>query len=108
MEFDPKEFGLVEDGSTIEVVTLEVQEGRMEEIVEVFQEVFSDFKPEGFSVIFSAVDLAHNKLIWIHRYEKGFDLSKRFYLGKYPKLVFCCSAGSRYDVREVSYEEITS
>lgn len=106
MEFDPKEFGLVDDGSTTEVMIYHVQQGRMEEIVEVFQEVFFDYKPDGFKIVFSAVDVPNNRLIWVHRYEKGFDLTKRFYLGKYPKLAFCLWAGTRYDALEASTEEL--
>ena len=105
MEFDPQEFGLIDDGSTIEVTICLAQKGRLEEAVEVFQETFSEYKPEGFKILFAAADIAHDKLIWVHRYEKGFDLENRFYFGKYPKLVFCLWSIERYDVFEASPEE---
>lgn len=106
MDFDPQEFGLIDDGSTTEVMIYHVQKGRTEEIVEVFQEVFAEYKPEGFKIVFSAVDVANDRLIWVHRYEKGFDLKNRFYLGKYPKLAHCLWAGTRYDALSASPEEL--
>lgn len=106
MEFDPKEFGLIDDGSISEVMIYNVQQGRIAEIVEIFQETFADYRPKGFKITFAAVDVANNRLIWVHRYEKGFDLTKRFYLGKYPKLAQCLWAGTRYDALEASTEEL--
>lgn len=85
-----------------------VQQGRMAEIVEVFQETFAEFKPQGFRITFAAADVANNRLIWVHRYEKGFDLTKRFYLGKYPKLAHCLWSGTRYDAVEASTAELGS
>lgn len=106
MEFDPKEFGLIDDGSISEVMIYNVQQGRIAEIVEVFQQTFADYRPEGFKITFAAVDVANNRLIWVHRYENGFNLANRFYLGKYPKLALCLWAGTRYDALEASTEEL--
>ena len=102
------DFGLIDDGSISEVMIYNVQQGRIAEIVEAFQETFADFKPQGFKITFAAADVANNRLIWVHRYEKGFDLTKRFYLGKYPKLAHCLWAGTRFDALEVSPEELRS
>src|SRR5688572_21135512 len=100
MEFDPDEFGLIDDGSTVEVNICHVQKGRMAEAVEVFQEVFSEYKPEGFKILFAAADVANERLIWVQRYEKCFDLKNRFYFGKYPKLTFCLWVIERFDALE--------
>ncbi|WP_157571774.1 hypothetical protein [Nocardioides alkalitolerans] len=75
----------------------DVQPGRMDDAVRAFQETFASFRPAGFTVLFAAADVAHHRLIWVHRYERGFDLGERFYLGKYPDLVHCLWAGTRYD-----------
>jgi hypothetical protein len=104
MEFDPGEYGLIDDGSTSEVMIYGVQQGYMAEIVEVFQEVFAEYKPEGFKIIFAAADVAHHRLIWVHRYEKGFNLENRFYLGKYTKLVHLLWSGTRYDALQLQAE----
>jgi hypothetical protein len=104
----PADFGLIDDGSISEVMIYNVQQGRIAEIVEVFQETFADFRPQGFKIAFAAADVANNRLIWVHRYEKGFDLTKRFYLGKYPKLAHCLWSGTRYDALEASPEELDS
>ncbi|MDP3675297.1 MAG: hypothetical protein Q8R44_09390 [Novosphingobium sp.] len=106
MEFSPADLGLVDDGSTIEVVNCQVQKGRTAEAVEAFQEVFSDYKPEGFKILFAAADVANERLIWVHRYEKGFDLKNRFYIGKYPKLALCLWVVERFDAIEASPEEL--
>jgi predicted secreted protein len=106
MDFDPAELGLVDDGSTSEVMIYHVKQGLMDEIVEIFQEVFAEYKPEGFKIIFSAVDVANNRLIWVHRYAPDFDLKNRFYLGKYPKLTHCLWAGTRFDALEATTEEL--
>ena len=105
MNFDPAEFGLIDDGSTNEVMIYNVQQGRIPETVEVFQEVFAKYRPRGFQVVFAAVDIANHRLIWIHRYDKGFDMKDRFYLGKYPKLVHCIWSGTRYNALVASAEE---
>ncbi|MFD2577719.1 hypothetical protein ACFSTD_01870 [Novosphingobium colocasiae] len=76
MDFDPGEYGLLDDGSTIETITAQIQEGMVEEAVAAFQEVFAEYRPEGFKMLFSAVDVAHKRLIWVHRYAPGFDLKK--------------------------------
>ncbi|MEU1984502.1 hypothetical protein [Nocardia sp. NPDC019395] len=102
MEFRPEEFGLVDDGSTTEVMIYNVQQGRMAEAVEVFQDVFHDYRPEGFKVVFAAADVANHRLIWVHRYDKDFDLTNRFYLGKYPEFVHCLWSGTRYDALAAS------
>ena len=91
------ELGLLDDESTIEVMIYDVQQGSMDEAVIAFQEAFADFRPEGFSVLFAAADQNHHRLIWAHRYEKDFDLTGRFYLGKYPQLVHCLWGGTRFD-----------
>lgn len=106
MEFDPAELGLIDDGSTIEVCVCEVQKGRMEEAVEAFQEVFAEYRPGGFKVLFAAADIANNRITWVHRYEKGFDLTNRFYLGKFPKFPQMLWAGVRYDALQASPEEL--
>ncbi len=106
MDFDPAALGLIDDGSKIEVNINHVQPGRMEEAIAAFQEAFADYKPEGFKIIYACTDLANNRLIWIHRYDKDFDLANRFYLGKYPKIPMCLWAGSRYDVLAASPEEL--
>jgi len=89
--------GVIDDGSTIEVMVYDVQEGRLDDVVLAFQEAFNAFRPKGFSVLFAAVDVAHHRLIWVHRYDAGFDLTQRFYLGRHPDLVHCLWAGTRYD-----------
>lgn len=108
MEFNPGEYGLIDDGSTVETMIYHVQAGKMEEIVEVFQEVFADYKPEGFKIISAVADVANHRLIWVHRYEKGFDLANRFYLGKYPKLAHCLWSGTRFDVLAASEDEMAA
>lgn len=91
------DLGVIEDGSTIEVMLYDVQPGRMEDAVRAFQETFADFRPSAYTVLFAAADVAHHRLIWVHRYDAEFDLRERFYLGKYPDLVHCLWAGTRYD-----------
>lgn len=106
MDFDPREYGLLDDGSTIETITAQIQEGMVEEAVEAFQEVFAEYRPEGFKMLFSAVDVAHKRLIWVHRYAPGFDLTNRFYPGKYPKFTHCLWGTSRFDALEALPEEL--
>lgn len=102
MDFDPAEFGLVDDGSTIETMICQIQEGKIDAAVEAFQEVFAEYKPEGYTILFSAVDVANKRLIWVHRYAPGFDLKNRFYPGKYPKLAHHLWTVTRFDVLEAS------
>lgn len=97
VSLDLDRLGLVDDGSTTEVMVYDVKAGHMEQAVLAFQEAFADFRPSGFSVVFAAADVAHERLTWVHRYDEGFDLTQRFYLGKYPQLVHCLWAGTRFD-----------
>jgi hypothetical protein len=78
----------------------------MAEIVEIFQEVFTDYRPEGFDVVFAAADVPNHRLIWVHRYETGFDLTNRFYLGKFPDLAQCLWSGTRFDALAASPEGV--
>lgn len=105
MEFVPAALGMIDDGSKIEVNINHVQPGRMEEAITALQQAFAEYKPDGFKVIYACADLANNRLIWIHRYEKDFDLANRFYLGRCPQLTMCLWAGSRYDAFAASPEE---
>ncbi|KJL42327.1 hypothetical protein [Microbacterium trichothecenolyticum] len=103
-DIDLSALGIVDDGSTTEVMIYDVKPGRIDDAVVAFQEVFDHYRPEGFSILFSAVDVANNRLIWVHRYAPDFDLTQRFYLGKYPALVHVLWAGSRFDAHAASTE----
>src|SRR5690349_6355999 len=108
MNFDPAQLGLVDDGSTTEVMIYNVQHGRIPHTVEAFQSVFNEFRPAGFEVLFAAVDVANSRLIWVHRYDADFDLRNRFYLGKFPDLVHCVWSGTRFDALTASADGSTT
>jgi hypothetical protein len=60
----------------------------------------ADYRRDGFRVLFAAADEANHRIIWVHRYERDFDLSERFYLGLYPALAGCLWSGTRFDALE--------
>ncbi|KUO53673.1 MAG: hypothetical protein APF78_05265 [Sphingomonadales bacterium BRH_c3] len=108
MQLNPADFGLIDDGSTIEVNVMEVQKGRIEDAVAAFQQAFAEYKPEGFKVIFACADIANERITWVHRYDKGFDLKNRFYLGKFGDFAHTLWAGTRYDALAASPEDLQS